>query len=596
MWQVIKEMKYVLSRKQKVQCIFVLIAILIGTCFELLGITAILPFITLVLSPEIIMEVEFVQSICNYMGITEVKDVITIFSVALIAIFLIKNSYLTFSRYVELKFGTSVRRELSTKILKSYMDSEYSFHLKHNSAVLMRGVGNDVSGTYLILGELFRMIADILVMLGISIFLLISDPFIAFFLISVTMICMLWFLFFFRKKVKAMGEENNVTVVKVSKYSMQALQGIKDILVMQRKKYFMGNYIDAVAKNANTACKYNIITSLPNRVFETLSVVGIIGSMSILNIRGVDLAEILPLLAVFAVGAIRILPAAGRLSVSINTIIYQRVTLSNTYYTMREIVKKDIMNDKKRLDNNSEEEINEKKPLMEAIRIHKISWRYSEDGVDVLKDLSLTIPKGKSIALIGESGAGKTTLADIILGLLKPQQGSVYADDMDIFDNKKAWAQMVGYVPQAVYLTDDTIRNNIAFGIEPNEIDDDKIWKALEQAQLANFVKGLKEGINMLVGERGVRFSGGQRQRIAIARALYHDPDILVLDEATSALDNETEKAVIESIDSLLGKKTMIIVAHRLSTVANCDEIYEIKGGIAVKRNKDEVLKTDIKN
>ena len=227
--------------------------------------------------------------------------------------------------------------------------------------------------------------------------------------------------------------------------------------------------------------------------------------------------------------------------------------------------------------------------FMESLRIDKVCWTYPKSDKQVLKDLSITIKKGESVGLIGPSGAGKTTLSDIILGLFKPQSGSVFMDGIDIYTIPGEWSSIIGYVPQSVYLTDDTIKNNIGFGTDENEIDDERVWHALEQAQLKDYVMSLPDKLETFVGERGIRFSGGQRQRIAIARALYYNPDILVLDEATSALDNETEKAIMESIDSLQRHKTLIIVAHRLTTLRNCDKIYEIKDGIAKEVNKKEV-------
>ena len=228
---------------------------------------------------------------------------------------------------------------------------------------------------------------------------------------------------------------------------------------------------------------------------------------------------------------------------------------------------------------------------MKDIKINQISWKYPNSEKFVLKDLSMEIFRGESIALIGTSGAGKTTLADIILGLYRPQGGNITVDNVDISTIPQQWSKMIGYVPQQVFLTDDTIRNNIAFGLYENEIDEKAIWRALEKAQLKEFVQSLPEGLNTKVGERGIKFSGGQRQRVAIARALYYEPDIIVLDEATSALDNETETAVMESIDLLKGEKTLLIIAHRLSTISNCDRIYEIVDGKAVPKRKEDVIK-----
>ena len=225
------------------------------------------------------------------------------------------------------------------------------------------------------------------------------------------------------------------------------------------------------------------------------------------------------------------------------------------------------------------------------VEVKNISWRYPNSDVYVLKDLDLTVHKGEAIGFIGSSGAGKTTLSDMILGLFKPLMGGIYVDGIDIYTIPMQWAHVVGYVPQAVYLTDDTIRNNIAFGEEEQDIEDDKIWFALEQAQFKTFVQQLPNGLDTIVGERGIRFSGGQKQRLAIARALYYDPDIVILDEATSALDNETEKAVMESIDALQKSKTLIIVAHRLTTLRNCDKVFEIKDGKAFEVDMEQFKK-----
>lgn len=222
--------------------------------------------------------------------------------------------------------------------------------------------------------------------------------------------------------------------------------------------------------------------------------------------------------------------------------------------------------------------------------VKNVRFKYKKAKEPVLQNISLTITKGESIALIGASGAGKTTMADVMLGLLHPESGTVEMDGIDIFSMPKHWAKIIGYVPQMVFLTDDTIRNNVSFGLTRDEIDDDRIWHALEQAQLADFVRKLPKQLDTIVGERGIKFSGGQRQRIAIARALYNEPEILVLDEATSALDNETETAVMEAIDALQGQKTLIIVAHRLTTIRNCDKIYEICDGHAIERAKEEIF------
>lgn len=585
MINILKEMYYILTKKQLRKGVLVVFVSLIGAGFELLGVSAILPFIQVLLETEEVMQNGYIVRICEILHITSVNGIITLYGLLLIGVYIFKNLYLIFMGYIELEFATKFRCDLSEKIMKSYLHREYAFHLNNNSSILMRGVISDVNGVYLILNELFHMVAEVLTIAAIGVFLFVSDPIMAMTVIGLIGICILWFLFSFRKKVKEAGLRNNVAQAEVSKYSLQAFGGIKDILVLQRKEFFVNSFNHALQENANTAKKQNMIDRLPARIFETVCVGGIIGIVCILNAIGEDTSAMVAKLAVFAVAAFRAIPAAGRLSNSMNTIMFQRPTLDNTHRVLKEI--EQIKQDKEDFIDETQAE---KKEFLNAITVNHISWCYDGKKEKVLDKLSITIPKGKSIAFIGSSGAGKTTLADVILGLLQPQEGSVLVDGMDIFAHKKEWSRMVGYVPQVVFLTDDTIRNNIAFGIPYDEIDDDKIWQSLEQAQLAQFVRSLEGGLDTMVGERGVRFSGGQRQRIAIARALYHNPDILVLDEATSALDNETELAVMDAIDALHGLKTLIIVAHRLSTIENCDEIYEIGNGVAIKKEKADVL------
>lgn len=301
------------------------------------------------------------------------------------------------------------------------------------------------------------------------------------------------------------------------------------------------------------------------------------------------MVDFVPKLAAFAMAAFKVLPSIGKVTSRINGLVYCRPSLANVYDIMKEADEYE-----RHYQQYAEEhgEVKESEDLQfdNKLTIQNVVWQYQNQKAPVLTDTTLEVKKGQSIALIGASGAGKTTLADIILGLLHPQEGVVLMDGIDVYAMPKTWARIVGYVPQSVFLMDDTVRNNIAFGLPGDMIEDEMIWDALERAHLKEFVAGLPNGLDTIVGERGVKFSGGQRQRIAIARALYNKPEILILDEATAALDNETETAVMESIDALQGQITMIIVAHRLTTIRNCDKIYEIRDGKAVEREKAEVL------
>ena len=391
--------------------------------------------------------------------------------------------------------------------------------------------------------------------------------------------------------MKILGENSRIYNALQTKYMLEAYGGIKEILVMQRQKYFVDNYERTLTEMQRSTIGQNVASESPAYVIETMCVMGIISAVGI-RISGMENATAyIPSLASFAMAAFRIMPSLGRITSAINNLMYNYSSLNAAYDNLHEVNMAEKNNARERK-NIKEKQTKKNKSInfYDKMQIKNISWKYENTERFVISKLSITISKGESVGIIGTSGAGKSTLMDIILGLLKPQEGEVLVDNVDVFAIPSLWAKMVGYVPQTVYLMDDSIRNNIAFGIEEEKISDEKIWSVLKSAQIDQFVKNLPQGLDTYVGERGVRFSGGQRQRIAIARALYYDPQIIVFDEATSALDNDTEGAVMQSIENLRGVKTTIIVAHRLSTITGCDRIYEIRDGVAIEKNKIDIF------
>jgi ABC-type bacteriocin/lantibiotic exporter with double-glycine peptidase domain len=373
------------------------------------------------------------------------------------------------------------------------------------------------------------------------------------------------------------GEVTRDAFAKKIKHMNQAFNGIKEISVAQRRPYFVQQFSTSAKQAADSNTTYLWISKAPSRLIETVFIGSLIIVVALSYNASSNSVDFITSLGAMAIAAVRILPSVSTLTNSMNGLVYMRPSLEAAYENLMEadryqkeiaeLENKDII----------------KTDFKSEIKVSSISWRYQKNLPLVLEDLDLEIKKGESVAFIGESGAGKSTLADILLGLLKPEKGTVTVDGTDIYTIQSSWSKMIGYVPQMVFLIDDTIRKNIAFGILDDEIDDNKVWHAIEQAQLTTMVNSMAEGLDSIVGERGIKLSGGQRQRIAIARALYHNPDIIILDEATSALDNETESAVMEAIDALQGKKTLIIIAHRLSTIKNCDKVYEIKDKKAVE-------------
>ncbi len=582
---ILTKINYIMSRKQKRQYVLVTLIALIGSLWELLGVSAILPFVEAIMTPEVLEGTWYYAILGRWFHPESTIDVITILGIMIILVYILKNIYLMFSSYVQAWYSTSVQRDLSIKMNETFLNSSYLFHLNVNSAVLIRSINQDVVGVFAVFFYLFRVLAELFTIASISIYIIYLDPILAISLVGILGSCMLILFFGLKKLVKSFGRIGQNCESRMLQCLTQAFNGIKEIMVMNRQKYFSDSFNEACSLNARAAKRNNFLNVIPTNVYEIVCIGGLIGIVVLrLHITD-DITGFVTKLAIIAVAAFRLFPAVSRLTTNLNAITYNRPRLDSMYDMLKTIEKETTYQY-----SYEEDESKEKLEYKENLLIDKITWKYPTGQEEVLKDLSINIKKGQSIALIGPSGAGKTTLADVVLGLLKPQKGQILLDGKDVYENLPGWSKIIGYVPQAVYLTDDTIRNNVAFGIYEDKIDEEKIWKALEEAQLAEFVRGLEEGLDTMVGERGVRLSGGQRQRIAIARALYENPEILVLDEATSALDTETETAVMESIDSLHGTKTMIIVAHRLTTIRNCDAIYEIKDGVANQRIKEEVI------
>ena len=465
------------------------------------------------------------------------------------------------------------------------MDRPYSFFVENGSGAILRGVNNDVMGVYHVLSNLFKIAAEGFVVVAVAIYLCLVDPMLAVGIVVVSLACMLAIIFGIKRILTKLSHLYRAAAAELNKQIVQISGGIKDITVFNKKRFFIDNY-DRAYESANIAdTKSTFFGLLPERIIEASCVSGIILIVLIRIHTGVDAAEFVPKMAVFAMGAFRLLPSISRLTGYVSMLIYSRPMLEATYENY--ISARDYISDEQEIANT---DLDKDGRLFESeLCIRGIEWKYPKGDSKILDNLSIVIKKGEAVGIIGESGTGKSTLADILLRLYKPQAGGIYMDGIDISTIPNTWSRVVSYVPQNVFLMDDTIRGNVMFGTE--EADDERVWETLKRASLDEFVKGLPEGLDTIVGERGVKFSGGQRQRIAIARALFINPQILILDEATSALDNETEEAVMEAIDSLVGSVTLIIIAHRVTTLRNCDKIYEITNGRAVERDKKEVIK-----
>lgn len=587
LFSMFKQLDIILSSKQKKQIVGILFLIIVGSFVEMLGVSAVLPFIESLLTPEILSEKWYFAPITKITGAQSSFEIIVTCGILIVAVYLLKNLFLLVSTWRQSKFRCQFQKDLSTTMLRSYVRRPYTFFLNTNSAEVLRGIGQDVYGTFEIMRNMFLTLSETLTVAMIGIFIIYTDPFMACGILGLALICFFVITFSLKPILSRIGKELRAANFERGKCAYQSVMGIKEIKVTQREQTFIEGYDEAYEKEQKIEVVHEVANALPVKIIETVCIAGLIFVVCIKIKIGIDIADFVTKLGTFALAAFKILPSISRLTEYLNNLVYYRPALEAVYNNLDEVKKYE-----KELETyiSVKDEQFADLEFTEELRCRNVIWKYQNAKDDVLKGLNMSIRKGEAVALIGASGAGKTTLADCILGLLKPESGMIEMDGIDIFSIPKQWSRIIGYVPQTVFLIDDSVRANIIFGAPKEEWDDDKVWKVLKQAQLDLFVHNLPDGLDTIVGERGVKFSGGQRQRIAIARALYYNPEILVLDEATSALDNETEKAVMESIEALQGHKTLIIVAHRLTTIRKCDKIYEIVDGHAVLREKKDVF------
>ena len=585
------KLNFILTKEQKRYSVLVFGMSVVSALLELVGITILVPLINAFLTPEVLAETSYIAPFVKFFHLQSLKQIIVFICIVIIILYIVKNIYAAFYVWVSAKFSNKIMRELSVRVLDAYMKQGYSFFVAHNSARLLSGLTTDVSSVYTIITHLFSLFNKGMTILCITVLIIVVTPELAFFLLALIVGCFVLTQLLFRKPLQKYGKLAREYSYKCNQAALEAIQGNKEVLVTNRQSYFIKQY-EKSKIGANAAnIRILIGEATPAFIIEAVCITGIISAVAVEMLISDNAFELLSQLAVLALSAFRILPTLGGALSSINALIYSAPSLAASYATLY-LVKELESNPRNIQKGMKENGLRDKKFENDLVLSH-ISFSYESRNEEVIDDLNMTIKKGTSVAFIGTSGAGKTTLADIILSLLKPQNGKILMDGIDIEDLGGRWNQIIGYVPQSIYMTDASIRRNIAFGIDDSEIDDEKIWKALEMAQMKDFVMNLERKLDTHVGEWGVKFSGGQRQRIAIARALYGNPDILILDEATAALDTETETAVMESIDALQGVKTLIIVAHRLTTIRNCDVIYEIKDGKAIQKSKEDIFGAD---
>ena len=566
----IQKIRMIFNRTQKIKFVVLFCMLFAGSVLELMGVSLILPFVQLVMDTDGTDNALF-QWFGRLVGAESQRELLIWLGLLLIAVYLIKNTYLLFAKYVQLRFVFNNRLELSGRLMRNYMKKPYPFHLEKNSSEILRSVTSDVNNLYELVMDVIDLVSNLLIIAMLAVYLLYTDVVITLVVAALLGLCSYFYFAIMRKRTVDYGKQNQIYNGKMIQAVNQALGGIKEIKVLARENYFVRAYEENGRYYASSLKKSQFYRNAPKYLIETVCVCGVLATILIKLQMGADVQELVPQLSVFAMAAFRLLPSVNQVNNLLNGILFLKPSIDRIYEDLQEAGAKK--------NERPPERDYRRLPAADAVRFEHVTFRYPGTEKEILSDLSVELPLKKSIGFVGSSGAGKTTFMDLLLGLLSPDQGRICYGDSDIRDYPDAWGHKLGYIPQSIYLADDTIRRNVAFGIPDSEISEEQVRRALEEAQLLEFADGLEEGLDTMVGESGVRLSGGQRQRIGIARALYQQPEILVLDEATSALDTETEQAVMEAVERFRGRCTLLMIAHRTSTLENCDQIYRLEDG-----------------
>lgn len=564
---IIKKLNYLFDKNIKLKLVGILIIITVGALAELLGISSILPIIDMTMNLGEMTDNIGYKIVYAVTGETNPQMLLVLLILGVVVIYVAKSIYLTWMNVVLCDFSIMIKKKMAIRLMNSYMKQPYSYFLSKKTSEIIRSVNNDTSQLYEVILNCLNVVSNSITVF-FMILLLIYTNWKIVALIGIVMCGV--FLPILKKiqtETRRLGRDNQEYSAELIQYVKQAFEGIKEIKIMNKERYFIHEYDTVYGKQAEVTKKAKLFNVIPKYSIETITVGLILMYLGFNVYFNENYLSIVPQLSVFAVSTFKVLPCINSIYAYFNTIMFHKASIDLIYHDIKEV------------EGIQESIEGERIEFCDSVELKSVSFAYdNQKETNIIEEINLKLDKGRSIAFIGPSGGGKTTTVDIIIGLLKPTRGEVVIDGQQLVQkNMRGWQKNIGYIPQNIYLLDDTIRKNVAFGVEERDIDDERVWRALEQAQLKQYVETLPEGLSTYAGERGTRLSGGQRQRIGIARALYYDPNILVFDEATSALDNETEREVMQAIESLQGNKTLLMIAHRLSTIEGCDMVYKVE-------------------
>jgi ATP-binding cassette, subfamily B, bacterial PglK len=559
-----------LDQRMHYRCFFILAIMIIGSLIEVLGIGMMLPVLELAVDPDASLKNnKLLADLNDIIGFTLPTSFMIFLCIGVFIVYLAKNLFTLLIINEQYKFTWGLLTHFTHRLFRQYLEAPYTAHIKRNSALLLRNINHSVPGIFsALLMPILLIVSETLVAISLLSFLIWLQPVIAISAIAALAFVALVFLKVFKRRLKNWAERNQTSRGEMLYWPNQAFSGFKSIKALGRESYFVREFARSAHANAHSQRNFALVNHIPRALMEIFAIGGILLFLAVFLALGKDLEEQIPVIGAFSLAVIRVLPIATRIITQFNLVKHGVAAM--------ELVYEDLSGLPRESDPIAQENV-QPMALNSELRIENVHYTYDDNKIPALHNIDLKIPKGSSIAFVGASGAGKSTLADIILGLIEPTKGRILVDGVDIADNIHAWRKACGYIPQEVFLLDDTLRRNIALGLD--EIDDAAVQRAAVLAHLSGVISELPDGFGTSLGENGVRLSGGQRQRVSIARSLYRDPNILILDEATAALDSETEKEIASAIDQFFGEKTLIIIAHRLSTIQHCEKIVFLKEG-----------------
>ena len=578
MAQILKKMNVLLDRRQKLAMAGLMVLMVIGAFLQTAGVGLLVQVVSVVIDPGAVEKSAMVRGFYDFLGCQDFQSFSVTVMALLIVTFAVKNVFLFVQQKLTFAFVYTNQFRTSERMMRNYLRRGYEFYLNADTAVVQRSITSDVNNMYALILALLQLLSDGVVSLFVVSYCLMANGLMTMLLAFSLVALMAAIKKVLKPVMHKAGEDNQNYYSSLFKWISQTVQGIKEVKIICKEQYFVDEYRKCGKGYVDAVQRYSLYNNVPKLLIETVCIGVMMGYMIVLTLTGTSTENMLEVLSTLAAAAFVLLPAVNRINNQINSIAYFEPFFMGVSDNLQDEI------DDNKVDMSFATDEQEKLPLERCIELKDITYAYPNTEKLIFDHAELEIAIGSAVGIVGTSGAGKSTIVDVLLGLLEVRSGAIYADGVDVKTCYRAFLKNIGYIPQMIFMLDDTIRRNVAFGVHDQDIDEERIWEVLREAQLDEFVKSLPEGLDTGIGERGIRLSGGQRQRIGIARALYYDPEVLILDEATSALDNDTEAAIMDSINRLHGRKTLVIIAHRLQTIEKCDVVYRVEDG-KIRRN-----------